>query len=75
MNRQGPDSGSQYRSAIFYHSPEQKETATRVMEEIKEKHPIVIQKNGKIATEIAEAGKWWDAEGQSQRNCLEDRYE
>ena len=62
MNRQGPDSGSQYRSAIFYNTPEQKETALRIMEEIKEKHPLVA-KNGKIATEISEAGQWWSAEG------------
>ena len=34
LNRQGADVGTQYRSAIFYHSPEQKETAARVIAEI-----------------------------------------
>lgn len=33
-NRQGNDVGSQYRSAIFYHTPEQKATAEQVMREI-----------------------------------------
>ncbi|KAF7845740.1 hypothetical protein BT93_L0854 [Corymbia citriodora subsp. variegata] len=65
MNGQGPDRGTQYRSAIFYHSPEQKEIANKVMEEIKDKHPLVRQ-GGKIATEITEAGKWWDGEDYHQ---------
>ena len=34
LNRQGADVGPQYRSAIFYHSPEQKETAKQVMAEL-----------------------------------------
>lgn len=34
LDRQGPDVGSQYRSAIFYHSPEQKETAEQVIAEL-----------------------------------------
>jgi peptide-methionine (S)-S-oxide reductase len=34
LNRQGADVGSQYRSAIFYHSPEQKETAEETIREL-----------------------------------------
>jgi peptide-methionine (S)-S-oxide reductase len=34
LNRQGNDVGTQYRSAIYYHSPEQKQTAEEVIQEI-----------------------------------------
>lgn len=34
LNRQGPDVGTQYRSVLFYHTPEQKEVAERVIAEL-----------------------------------------
>lgn len=61
-NRQGNDVGSQYRSAIFYHSEEQRETAERIKQEVeaagKWKAPIV--------TEIVPAGDFWRAEDYHQ---------
>jgi peptide-methionine (S)-S-oxide reductase len=63
VNRQGPDFGSQYRTAIFYHSPEQKAAA--------EKSKAALQANGKvrrpIATEITAAGPFYPAEEYHQR--------
>lgn len=57
-NRQGNDIGSQYRSAIFFHSPEQKKTAETVKARVeasgKWKRPVV--------TEIVEATPFYPAE-------------
>jgi methionine-S-sulfoxide reductase len=62
-DRQGPDIGHQYRSAIFYHSPEQQRTATQAREK--------LQKSGRysrpIATEIVEATEFFPAEEYHQR--------
>ena len=62
LNRQGNDVGTQYRSAIFYHSPEQKRIAEEVVAKLaKEKlfdRPIV--------TEIAPASEFHMAEGYHQ---------
>jgi peptide-methionine (S)-S-oxide reductase len=63
VNRQGPDFGSQYRTAIFFHSPEQ-ETAARASKNAldasgKLRHPV--------ATEITPAGTFWRAEEYHQR--------
>jgi methionine-S-sulfoxide reductase len=62
LNRQHNDVGTQYRSAIFYHSEEQRQTAEKVKARVnasgKWKRPIV--------TEITKAGKFWPAEDYHQ---------
>jgi peptide methionine sulfoxide reductase msrA/msrB len=62
MNRQENDVGTQYRSAIFYESDEQKRTAERVK--------AAVDKAGKwkapIVTQIVPAGKFWKAEDYHQ---------
>jgi methionine-S-sulfoxide reductase len=58
LNRQGNDVGTQYRSAIFPQSPEQKETAERVIQRVD------ASGNWKkpITTSIEPAGTWYSAE-------------
>jgi peptide-methionine (S)-S-oxide reductase len=56
-NRQGPDTGSQYRSGIFYHDEEQKAIAEKVTKAANEQWW-----HSKIVTDIIPAGEWWDAE-------------
>jgi len=63
MNRQGPDYGTQYRTAIFYHSPEQKAIAEKSKAALN-----ASRKFGKpIATEITPAGPFWKAEEYHQK--------
>lgn len=58
LNRQGNDIGPQYRSVIFYHTPQQRNVAMQSMKRLDEskvyEYPAV--------TEIAEASKFWVAE-------------
>lgn len=61
LNRQGPDVGTQYRSVIFFHDPEQEAAAT----ESKEEQQRNTTKG--IATQIAPAGTFWAAEDYHQR--------
>ncbi|MCA9211893.1 MAG: peptide-methionine (S)-S-oxide reductase MsrA [Planctomycetales bacterium] len=58
LNRQGPDVGTQYRSAIFYHSDEQKAAAEKSKEKWNESRKF----RGKIVTEITEASEFYEAE-------------
>ncbi len=62
MNRQGPDVGTQYRSAIFYHSPEQQQIA----EKVKAQYSASGRFKKPIVTEIAAAGPFWKAEDYHQ---------
>ena len=63
LNRQGPDFGSQYRSAIFYRSPEQREAAERVKAEQE-----ASGRHGRpIVTEVTAAGPFFRAEEYHQR--------
>jgi len=66
MNRQGPDVGTQYRSAIFYHSPEQKAVAERVLAKVVASGFYKDQ----IVTQIVPAGPFYPAEAYHQ-NYLE----
>lgn len=62
LNRQGADTGTQYRSAIFYVDNNQK----KIAEEIKEKVSKEWYKGKSISTEIREVTKWYDAEDYHQ---------
>lgn len=62
LNRQGPDVGDNYRSAIFFTSSEQSDIAKHVRQELNE-----AAFAGKIVTEITEAGTWWPAEEYHQK--------
>ncbi len=62
LNRQGPDVGEQYRSVIFYHSPEQKEVAEKIAKELAPKY---FPKT--VATSIEPAQTFWKAEEYHQR--------
>ena len=55
--RSGPDIGTQYRSAIFFHTPEQQATAAAVMAELNQ-----TTFKGGIVTELNAATRFWPAE-------------
>ncbi|MCG3163241.1 MAG: Peptide methionine sulfoxide reductase MsrA [Acidobacteria bacterium] len=63
LNRQGADVGAQYRSAIFYHSPEQKAEAEKVIADIA---AAKIWKNS-IVTEVTKFEAFYPAEDYHQR--------
>jgi peptide-methionine (S)-S-oxide reductase len=74
LNRQGNDVGTQYRSAIFPHSPEQEEAARRGIERAQ------AERSDRIVTTIEPLSQWypaedyhqdyWEGEGQRNPYCL-----
>ncbi|MBS2025069.1 MAG: peptide-methionine (S)-S-oxide reductase MsrA [Deltaproteobacteria bacterium] len=67
-NRQGNDVGTQYRSAIFWHTEAQKAAAEKVIARVeaskKWRRPI--------ATEVAKASRWWRAEEYHQKYLIKN---
>jgi peptide-methionine (S)-S-oxide reductase len=66
LNRQGADVGTQYRSAIFYHTPEQKETAEQIISE------MTAEKvwDNQIVTEVTPLKDFYPAEDYHQEYYL-----
>jgi peptide-methionine (S)-S-oxide reductase len=64
LNRQGPDWGTQYRSAIFFHSPEQEQQANAKIEQLTNEGKF---KPRRIVTKVEPAQTFWRAEEYHQR--------
>jgi len=62
LNQQGPDVGTQYRSAIYYHSPQQQATAEQVIEEL----TAARVWSDPIVTEVAQFQAFYPAENYHQ---------
>lgn len=62
LNRQGADTGTQYRSVIFYHSPEQEQIALKVRDEVAEEGKY----HDPIVTEIVPFENFYTAEEEHQ---------
>ncbi len=63
LNRQGPDHGTQYRSAIFYHSPAQKLAAEESLARLDGSGRL----RRAIVTEIVPVSTFWEAEEYHQK--------
>ena len=60
MNRQGPDIGDQYRSAVFYLDDAQRQTTEKLIS-------LLREKGFNVATQILPATEFWPAEDYHQR--------
>ena len=63
LNRQGPDAGAQYRSAIFYHTPAQEAGARASKQKLEATHAY----SRPIVTQIVPAVEFWEAEDYHQQ--------
>ena len=71
LNRQGADTGTQYRSAIFYHDDEQKAVAEELIKELNDQH---IWDNP-IVTEVTRFDKFYVAEDYHQEYYANNRFQ
>jgi peptide-methionine (S)-S-oxide reductase len=62
LNRQGPDEGTQYRSAIFFHSANQRAEAERMIRELEAEHVF----DAPIITQVVPAEVFYPAEAYHQ---------
>jgi peptide-methionine (S)-S-oxide reductase len=62
LNRQGPDVGTQYRSALFYTSPEQKKTADAYIKQLNDSHAF----KSRVVTQVVPFKDFFAAEGYHQ---------
>lgn len=63
LNRQGPDWGKQYRSVVFYHSPEQEAAARKAIARLTEERRF----SKPIVTQVVPAETFWRAEDYHQK--------
>ena len=68
LNRQGPDHGTQYRSAVFYHSDTQRQAAEESLERLDRSGRL----RGRVVTEIKPATTFWEAEEYHQKYHLKN---
>jgi methionine-S-sulfoxide reductase len=68
LNRQGPDVGTQYRSAIFYHTDEQRKQAEHYKEKLDQSGAF----NAPVVTEITKFEKFYPAEDYHQQYYAEN---
>nr|WP_319538354.1 peptide-methionine (S)-S-oxide reductase MsrA [uncultured Methanospirillum sp.] len=66
LNRQGPDEGTQYRSMIFYNTDEERDEATRLIDDINRSG----LHSSPIVTEVVPAETFWQAEEEHQSYFL-----
>lgn len=69
LNRQGADRGTQYRSAVFYHSDEQRDEATELKNRLDESQAF----GAPIVTEISKLGRYYKAEEDHQNYFNDNR--
>jgi len=67
LNRQGNDVGRQYRSVIFFHNPEQEQTAREIMLQLEQDRIF----SAKLVTEISPAAEFFAAEAYHQGYFLQ----